>query len=373
MKQILIFAIIATVFISCEQEADQVVFESANKILHNKNIQYQYRSHWDNRFNKTTFQDSAKVTYSKIPNLKKHFFGFYINHGKMATLFDGSQIQNIDHNNKMIIVTDSSSIINTLNKSDYHFVFSSGPLEILTSAVYDSYIDTIIDSTQYVIGRNIKTTPSTSDSTQIVTNDDFYYFNRQTKLLDRKKSIIILEGDTMQVINHYFSDYQFDTIPFDFNTINRDSWQSYNIIAKDDFNQKRHLQQKQVGDKLMIKTYQDINNQRINLYGNGKKTVIMFSFIGCHACELALKDFKAQDYKFNPNVDFYYSNPQDKREAVAKFAKRKGFSFPTFARESMMYYELRNRLYPTFVVVADDGTIEKIFTGYDKSVLNILF
>ena len=374
LKPILTFVVFVFLFTNCQQQeiSKPNVANSLNKIATNQTIQFKYTSHWDNRFNETIFQDSAKIIYSHV-NGNTHNFGFFTDYGNMATIFDGFKLENIQHEDKMIILSDSIEIQNTSDYFDYYPIFVSSPLELLRSNTFDTLIDTIINNKKYIIGKNTSQTTSKTDSTQIVIYENFYYFNQTTELLEQRKAVTVRSSDTLQIMNHYFSDYQFDTIPFDFNTIDRTDWQAYNVISEDDYDNERHLKQKSVGDKLIKKTYQDINNRPIHLYGTGKQTVIMFSFIGCHGCEAALKKFKAREYKFKSNINFYYSSPQDKQKPILNYSKKKDFSFPTFSKESEMNKELKTYFYPTFVVISNDGTVQDIISGYNKDVLKLLF
>jgi hypothetical protein len=113
MKKLLLFSIATFTFLSvlllaCQKETppspEAVLSAAIEKIQSHPAIQYQYRSHWDNRFNESTFADSAQVIYSKLDS-SQHGFGFSANtyNYKSAHLYDGFTYKEIRHPDKLIV------------------------------------------------------------------------------------------------------------------------------------------------------------------------------------------------------------------------------------------------------------------------------
>ena len=130
----------------------------------------------------------------------------------------------------------------------------------------------------------------------------------------------------------------------------------------------------QGGQKIPTQTYTDIAGKAIPLYGTpNQQTLIMFSFIGCAGCEVAMRKMKQKNYALKENIQLYYSSPQDSTAALLAYLQKKEFPFTGFAEESLMQEDFEVIMFPTFALIDSEGIVQKVAMGYNEEIESLLF
>lgn len=125
----------------------------------------------------------------------------------------------------------------------------------------------------------------------------------------------------------------------------------------------------QVGSKLSNAVFIDMHGNESNIYGKqGKRTVVMSSFIGCGGCEYAMKKMKENNYNVKEDVDFVYYSFKDESTAINTYLKKKGFKGLGFGKESNMNEQLRAHAFPTFYIIDENGIVTDIYEGYGEEL-----
>lgn len=370
LKLPLFFIVILVGLASCKKEErpDDILHQTIHKLEDSQNVRFKYVSHWDNRFNESTFSDTAAVNYSRIDD-SFHGFGFHVNTHNSECIFDGKRLKIVEHKEKKVVNFNEEEINSDSSYFSGFMFWDFSPREILTAD-----IDTVWQEPSYFIYQSIGENKSKNGGEEVVRNEKLFYVDSETKLIDRIKRLSINNGDTAQIITHYFTDYHFSEEPILFSDIERSKSAGYAEVNEEDLENERMEEATEAGEMIIKQNYKDVTGERISLIGEPtSKTLIMFSFIGCGGCEYAMKELKKADYKINEQVNLYYSSPHDKNTTLKKYLDKKGFPFKAFSKESNMSEDFSVFLYPTFVLINSEGVIEKTMSGYGDEVREIIF
>jgi hypothetical protein len=384
MKKLLLFSIATFTFLSvlllaCQKETppspEAVLSAAIEKIQSHPAIQYQYRSHWDNRFNESTFADSAQVIYSKLDS-SQHGFGFSANtyNYKSAHLYDGFTYKEIRHPDKLIVGYDKEEVAADSAYFSSRMFFLRTPFELSSDQAFENVWDTIIDHTSLFVYQQVRESPSVVDSTKTVRQEKHYFIDSQDPIVRRVKSFTMTDGDTSQVIEHVFTDVQFDALPYEFSDLEQSAFTTYTEVSDKVLESEQYLDQIAEGDRLTRSNYPNIQGKGVELYGESEqKSLIMFSFIGCGGCEYAMSEMKKKDFKIREGLHFYYSSPLDKSSTLQSYLEKKGFPFSAFSKESNMNEDFSVLAFPTFVLINSEGEVSQVVSGYTAEVREMLF
>ncbi len=384
MKKLTLFsiaavAVLSILFSACKKETppspEAVLSAAIKKIQDHPGIQYQYRSHWDNRFNESTFADSAQIIYSKLDS-SQHGFGFYVNsfNYESADLYDGFNYKEIRHPDKLIVGHDREEIAGDSAYFSSKMFFLRTPFELTDEKTFDSVWDTVIDDTPLFVYQEIKETPSVLDSTRTIRQDKRYFVDIEKQIVRRIKGITLSNGDTTQIIEHVFYDIQFEPEEVDFTGLEQPAFDTYTEVSEADLESEQYLNQIAAGDQLTKATYIDVQGQEVQLFGKPKtKSLLMFSFIGCGGCEYAMSEMKKEDYKIREGLNLYYSSPEDKSSTLQSYLDKKGFPFGAFSEESDMNEDFSVYAFPTFVLIDSKGAVSQVVAGYTDEVRAMVF
>lgn len=362
-----------TGFFGCSNSIsfEETLSNAQEKIRSSKTIRYDYQTNWDNRFNESTFSTNAKIIYSKVDS-SLYGFGFYIYKNEYELVFDGINFFEIDHEEKTILFYDSEEIKMDSNYFDGLTLWAVNPLEFLSKKEFSISFDTTIENQTFYVYKTEEIT--TDDDNKTKQYSKLYFVELDSSKLERIQSVAIMDGDTTQIIDHFFANSIHEDNPFDFTKIDHSETFEYEAIKEEDEGLIQLSNQINIGDTLNTKTYLDINEEEISLFGDPEnKTLIMFSFIGCRGCEIALKDMKEKGYQIKDGIKMYYSSPTDKQSVLKPYLTKKGFPFTGFSKETNMNDEFGAYFFPTFVLISPEGIVEEVYNGYDETVSNLLF
>lgn len=223
---------------------------------------------------------------------------------------------------------------------------------------------------QYFSNKNYST--SKVDSTEILITEFEYTFPKTDLDFFSHKEIIIKANDTLQIQDHLLNNINLQSKK-DFESIKRRiKNNSYQLL---DENSDLPFGKEPIseGDELKKTKFDDIENNSIQIITNQKKySLIIFSFIGCTPCEIALNQLEEDKLGLKTKVNLYYSSFQNNNNAIKKYFENKKIFLNAFAMESNMIDEFRLPVAPTFVLIDGNGKIMKIIEGFDDSVFDTL-
>lgn len=360
---------------SCNQQIPNEVIRDyvLEQIDSNVVISYRYKLHWDNRFNETKHLDSAEMTYVKMENAP-HSFGFHATAYGNDYIFDGVNYKEFEHEEKTIVRHDKDEIREDANYFEGSSFLSMSPIGLLNDKEFESVFDASNEEKRFAVFKEVTSSKSVSDDTQMVYREQFIFLDKESYVVDQIRNITIKKGDTLQILDCYFSDYKFSMESYDFSSTLDSNILNYREIGIEDEDTEREDGQIKVGEKLQNKIFQDVSAKDVAIFGSTKKqSLVMFSFIGCGGCEYAMHDFFEKNYKFKEDIDFYYSSPVDKSSTLKSYLIKKEFPFKAFGSESKMNESFSVFSYPTFVLIDADGIVQKVIFGYDDEVRKLVF
>ena len=366
--------LLVVILFSCKKEVQpmEVLLAAKKKIKEAQALRYNYISHWDNRFNETTFRDTASLVLSQLENDSTIYGVHAITRGD-EYIFSGYRYTEVLHSDSAILNT-YPSVVNEHPKDVMSSTFMMNvPLDILQLERLDYFRDTIVENTSFAIFRNTTINPSVSDSNILMTHHTDHYFSFDSFNYDRVEITSIRDIDTLQVIVTKFQDLVYEEVKYDFSITDRLLDLDYKMISRFAEDEEREALAVDVGEQIVYQSFDDILGEEITITNSNRTSVIMFSFIGCGACEIAMKKMQDQKMKFAEDVDFYYSSPVDKSEVLQKYLLKKKFGCVAFGKESKMNDHFGVYSYPTFVVLNDQGIVQRIEFGYDDNIADLLF
>lgn len=370
----LLFLFAMVFLFSCKKELQplEVLSVAIKKVENAQSLRYNYSSYWDNRFNETTFQDSASIILSQFEN-ELGTYGVHAVARGDEFIFSGDRYLEILHSDSSISNT-YTSVVNE-NPKDYisSTYMMNLPLDILELEDLDYLKDTVIENNKFIVFRNTTLNPSVSDSNILMTHHTDHYIGIDSFNYDRVHITSIRDQDTLQVIVTKFEEMIYEDVKYNFDVMDRILNLDYKILSKFEVEEDREALSIDVGEQIGYQSFENISGDDVVITNSNRTSVIMFSFIGCGACEIAMRKMQDKKMNFKEGVDFYYSSPVDKKEILKKYLDKKKFYCTAFGKESKMNDHFQIYSYPTFVVLDDQGVVQLIEFGYDESIEDLLF
>ncbi len=353
------------------ESADVVLEKTKNKLHEAGTIHYNYRRETNNIFNETRMTDSVSVAYYRLGE-SQHGFGLHARAGDQEYFYNGFQLKLVNHIDKAIISIDRSVIKADPNYFDGFSFFSTNPLIIRDLLEYDTTYTLLLEEKTCFVFKQETQQPSHTDSSKIVRYQNSFVVSPVSYELKHIKNIVIRDEDTLQIVDHYFSDFVYGDVDEVFPTIDPVIENDYAKVMEED--EEFVFSPIKVGERLSKSIYTDSNQNQVAIYGaDDKSCLIMFSFIGCTPCEVALKDFNDVNYNFTKDVNFYYSSFQNPGSTLKRYLEKKNFPNTAFGKESNMIEAFSLYTAPSFVFFDSSGTILKVIEGYNEGVKEELF
>jgi thioredoxin-related protein len=206
------------------------------------------------------------------------------------------------------------------------------------------------------------------DTNKVVVNKFQYTFPQNTLKGIEFREIITRDLDTLQIQKHEFRNIENKPKESLANLMNRFNKNQYVMEVKDESLPFGAPPIKE-GEILSQVFFNDIEGVKVSLV-NEDYSLVMFSFIGCTACEIALADLKKNHQLLMDRINIYYSSFQNNNSSLKKYLEDKPFFKNSFGRESNMIADFRLADAPTFVIINSKGIVEKIIAGYEETVFH---
>jgi hypothetical protein len=383
MKPIAVFIliIIGLLLFRCEApnpdgvstDAIEVLEATRSKMLTTPTHHYRFTSFWDNRFASSTYADTMDITYAWLPDSDLGF-GFHAAGREADVLYDGKDKLKIDHIKRKVVRTTAAEIYKDPNYFANSMCFHGDPKALPASTDVDRVTDTVISGKQLFVYAVTTRAPLASNQHKGVVVTQEYYLDPEQQLVDRIRKISHVGRDTSQIIDYFFGDYTFSEEYHKFGAADRTKSLAYREINEAADKKERRSGLIQPGAQLHRADYTDINGKEQLIYGKmGKKVMIMFGFIGCGNCEFAFREMTKKKFAVSSDVDLVYSSPVDAAPKLKNYLKKKEFPFTGFGKGSRMNDNFKAAGFPTFVLISEQGDVERVIGGYDEEVAGILF
>jgi len=350
-----------------------VLEATRSKMLTVPTHRYFVDMYWDNRFASSTNRDTAAITYGKLADSELGF-GLYVVKKNKEILYDGEDRLDIDHVKRKVVRTTAADIGRPTDYLDNLTFFHNDPKDLPAAEELTRISDTVINGKREYLYAVTGFNPTTYDAGKQVNTTRQYFVDPEGKVVTRIRKSTHIENDTVQIIDYFFSDFTFTEEVFDFNMVDVPPPTDYRELTDAENDKERLAGLVKAGDQLFRSDYTDVNNEEQFLYGKAHgKTVVMFSFIGCGGCEYALREMKKKNFALKDGIDLVYSSPVDASSTLPAYLKKKGFPFVGFGKESLMNENFKVASFPTFVVINEQGRVERVIGGYDEEAEDVLF
>ena len=322
-------------------------------------VAYRHISKVDNRFNSTVQDDTTYVTLFSMDNTMT---GFQMMRKDFEWIYDGRNIIELNHR-------DKTKSIEPLSDPGEISLWNKNLLSIIDSLTGKFCEVKYLHNIQMQYHVEFYSSNSKVDSTEIVHTTFEYFIPRKNIDSLSHKQIVVRADDTLQIQHHYYDQIRFiskknlDSIA---NQVGNNDYADSGNEATLPFG-KAPVRE---GDSLQATAFPDIHKNTIQILPQEKEyALVIFSFIGCTPCEIALHQLEEDKYGIRTKANLYYSSFQDNNEAIQKYLKDKPIFDHAFAKESQMIDVFRLPVAPTFVLIDSKGKIIKVIEGYDQSVL----
>lgn len=348
--------------------SESILDEAKGRLANSSVISYSYRSETNNLFNETKYVDSAEIEFYRISD-SQHGFGLHVTANQEEYVYDGYHFENLKHEEEVTVIFDSLEVAGDSSYFSQFSFFATHPMLLLDDQDFNQIRDTFLPGQPCFVYINENQQKSHSDSTKIVKYLKSFFIEKKTKTITRVQDVVIRAGDTLQIIDHFFLAYTFSDVEVEFPKTFMKTALDYTRINAADEDEGYTYIPIQEGAHLTQSQYVDMEGRVVDIFGkNNKSCLIMFSFIGCAPCEMALKDFKEAGYAFNKDINFYYSSFQNPGETLKRYLYKKGFPNTGFGKESKMIEDFSLYHSPSFVFFDSNGMVQKVIEGYDERV-----
>jgi hypothetical protein len=378
---ILVLSISAILLICCEAtnpdavptEALTLLEATRSKMLTTPTHKYRFLSFWDNRFASSTYEDTMEITYSWLPDSERGF-GFHAVGSDSEILYDGQDELKIDHNKRKVVRVTAAEIAKDSAYFANKMCFHGDPKILPEAADIDRITDTIIGGKKLYAYSITANAPSVGAGDKGFVATRVYYLDPEQQVVARIRNVSHVGRDTSQVIDYFFRDYAFTGERHEFGASDRAKSLTYREINKSEDQTERRSGLIRPGAQLYRADYISIDGKEELIYGKtGKKTVVMFGFIGCSGCAYALREMKKKSFSVKGGVELVYSSPVDGASTLENYLEKKEFPFTSFGKDSRMNDNFKVAGFPTFVLINEQGGVERVIGEYDTEVAEILF
>lgn len=356
MRQAFLILNSILLLLACNNEPLELLNNAKDKINDSGLISYKQVALWPNPVGKV---DTLKLSsfFYKNENAYSNY-DFIGLRDKSATIYINKSFQKINHKDSMVLVYPKEKE-EPFIKENIILMFS--PITIINKPSWRYAKDTIMQGRKYREYERIEMDTIMDGHKVYVENSIF--INTSSALLERFERRSFFNGEKGQKIVHHFLEYKLNhegeplayKFPEKYKTrIFQDRWKS--PLTK--------------GQEAPLFNAKDIQGNQINLKDlQGKKVLLNFSVINCAYCKIALEHFNREDYQISDKVFGIYINPMDRKSDVLDYAGKVSIPFPVIAGVKGMDDLYGISVYPTFILIDEQGRVEKVINGYRKEFL----
>lgn len=359
----IVLAIACIAFTSCETSPEETLEKTVANYEEQHFIAYSHTMYWPNLLGEIdTF--NMEIQYQKHSN-PYYDYNFIGERDLYGFVYIDGEFKEINHADSSVTIYSDHDLEGKTNMVSENMFTSSNPITILKEGTWIYKQDTAIAGKQFsnyfLVGMD------TMIDDKKIYLEKHIFINPANKLLDRMERRLYHNNKKAQFISYEYSNYDMD------------------LSAREiKFEQPAHYMSKTPGDveKLVpmkegIKApdfqSNDIDGESIVLSKFiGKKVLLNFSIINCGWCKIALEDINTGKIKLPEDIIPLYINPRDSKADVSKYIELYDVPFTVLPEAKSIGKMYGVNGYPTFYIINEEGTIEKVIHGYDRNLLSSL-
>ncbi len=360
------FLIILIALSSCKQElTPEEIFEhTKGKYLSTSYIAYKSEMHWQNPLLSEVDTFRQELKFQKNQN-KFYDFDYFGMGDKSGLVYIDGVFSEINHKDSTVRVYSEEELDKRSDMIADNMFTTFSPIKLLKEGPYTFKQDSLISG---------------------VLLKDYFYNSMDTVIEDKKiilEKHIFIREDSQEIplimTKHYLNgeENQFIAIWFDEITFEAEH-QQLSYLPPSHYQSKIEDDIKKIsliiaGSKAPDFSLEDMDGRLVKLADyKGKKVLLDFSMINCGWCKHAIDKFNKPDFEFKRNVVPLYINPVDKKDRMSKYLVKNEIGFPVLAeaKETGQAYGVNS--YPTFVLIDENGVIEKTFVGFDEEMVEMI-
>ncbi|AKP49922.1 peroxiredoxin family protein [Cyclobacterium amurskyense] len=348
---------------SCSDNPQKSLNQIKMKLSDQKHFSYFQKAYYPNPMG-TYDTLNASLVFSNADS-SAIGYDFLIKSERGDEIYANGEYRIVNHAQKEVIFYPSEKqeeIKRRLNDNSY---INYSPIALLNQSDWKFDKDTLIGGESY--GDFFRVESDTIVNGNTIYTELHIFINRKAKQLERFERRNFFKGDLNQTIVYEYSDFNAEKSSV---SLTYDYPEGYKSVAYGSEYEEKMLALGQVAPNFIA---DDLQNNTVDLEEfKGKKVLLNFSVINCGYCLQALHHFNQKDYQLPDNVLALYINPLDSRNKVIDYVEKFLVPFPVIAGAKKIAEMYGVSAYPTFILINEEGLIEKTILGYDKVFLDQL-
>lgn len=199
-----------------------------------------------------------------------------------------------------------------------------------------------------------------------VLTEQHIFINKKTHLLEGMQRRNYYKGNLTQRYVITYKNYQLSQSPA---PLKYELPEGYSTVFYGQVEEKEIIA---VGSEAPDFSVQDLEGNQVNLADyKGKKVLLNFSSIGCGYCHQAVQFFNENDLLPEDMVAFYVS-VFDKKEMVKDYFQKIKAPYTVIPDGEELRVKYSAISTPNFILINEEGVVEKTVVGFDKEFLKSL-
>ncbi len=361
-----IYFVFLLISIACKQNlTPEEIFEhTKNKYLTSEYIAYKSVLYWPHPLLHEVDTVRLELKFQKNPN-KFYDFNYVVMSEEIGHVYIDEVYSRISHSDSTVHAYSEEEMEQRSEMISDNMFTSFSPIKLLEDGPYSYKQDSLICG---VLLKN-------------------YYYNSMDTVIEDKKILLekhifiredkheiplimtkhYLNGEENQIIDVWFDEISFKAENQHLSYLPPSTYKS---IVGDDIEKINLVKE---GSKAPDFSLGDMEGSLVNLADfKGKKVLLDFSMINCGWCKHAIDKFNTPDFEFKSNLVPLYINPVDKKDRMSKYLLIIEIGFPVLAeaKETGLSYGVNS--YPTFILIDENGIIEKTFVGFSEDMISMI-
>lgn len=364
MKRVLIFVALMFTLAAMNTDPNDLLIEAQSKIDKSSFISYQYTSLWPNPVGKIDTV-SGRSVFSKKTNT--YFdYDYKFSNNKYELMYIDDKLTEVKHEDSTVVLhskEDQKNRKGFISRDNSFLMFS--PLTLLKHNDWKYVKDTTMQEER---NKNYSRVEMDTTINGKHIHVESHIFIDTSASVNRFERRAYLNNAPSQTITIIFSNYEFGQEPNPIVYILPENYKSQMYGNRED------MRLLAVGEKAPDFDVKDIDGNSISLKSfQGKKVLLNFSVINCGYCKLALEEINRQEKPLPYGVKGVYINPIDGKSDVEYYVGKLNVPFPVVAGAKDIGKAYGVSAYPTFLLIDEEGVIEKVQLGYDKKFIESIW
>jgi len=278
-------------------------------------------------------------------------------------VLDSGQYYMIEREARRVIVRDSIMAIEDLHANGAVFA-SQTPYYILSDSSWNYEHTKEVKEQEMLVFQSFEldTTPIARTPREIVRR---IYLDPQSDILRRWEEVISVGEEVTQSVTVDFENQRWNSLKkLEVPSVPL----GYLTLTMRELAEAEGRAPLEPGDKFPDVNLVDVYGQPITSKGlQGKKSVFIFSFIGCGDCEYTRRQLAKMNFKLSEDYQGFYLNPTDAALDIISYHESKPWPFQLVSVDFEFANACGVQGYSTSLAVDENGIVEEVQAGYDEA------